>query len=273
MTTGILSGVSNTVKSATTTPSTSSSGSSANSSSSSGIDSSTIAGNFNTFLTLLTTQLQNQDPTNPLDTNQFTQQLVQFAQVEQQLKSNTELSSLVSLQQSAQATQTLDFVGKNVTVNSNTAELTNGQTSWTFSSPQPASATLNISNASGQLVYSGSMTMQTGTNTFNWNGQGTNGTQWPDGAYTMSVTAQSAAGQSVGVSTVVSGTVSSVDLTKTPPVLSINGQPDHGRQPIGNRGLGGSRSIQDESSLRRACRVQGREIDLTFHKSAPRSRR
>jgi flagellar basal-body rod modification protein FlgD len=68
------------------------------------------------------------------------------------------------------------------------------------------------------------MTMQTGTNTFNWNGQGTNGTQWPDGAYTMSVTAQSASGQSVGVSTVVSGTVSSVDLTKTPPVLSINGQ-------------------------------------------------
>jgi flagellar basal-body rod modification protein FlgD len=56
----------------------------------------TIAGNFQTFLTLLTTQLKNQDPTSPLDTDQFTQQLVEFAQVEQQLKSNTQLATLVS---------------------------------------------------------------------------------------------------------------------------------------------------------------------------------
>lgn len=225
MTTGILSGVANSVTSATTTPSTSSSGSTTNSSSSStGINSQTIAGNFQTFLTLLTTQLQNQDPTNPLDTNQFTQQLVEFAQVEQQINSNTQLSTLVSLQQQTQATQVLNFVGDTVTVNSNAAQLTNSQTSWTFSSPQPATATLNISNSSGQVVYSGTMTMQTGANTFNWNGQGNNGTQWPDGTYTMSVTAQSASGQSVGVATQVTGVVNSVDLTKTPPTLSVNGQ-------------------------------------------------
>lgn len=223
MTSGILPGVSNTVTSATTTTSTTGSGTNS-SSNSTGINSQTIAGNFQTFLTLLTTQLQNQDPTNPLDTNQFTQQLVEFAQVEQQINSNTSLSTLVSLQQQAQATQVLNFVGDTVTVNSNAAQLTNGQTSWTFSSPQPASATLSISNSSGQLVYSGSMTMQTGTNTFNWNGQGNNGTQWPDGTYTMSVTAQSASGQSVGVSTLVTGVVNSVDLTKTPPTLSVNGQ-------------------------------------------------
>ncbi len=225
MTTGILSGVANSVTSATTTPSTSLSGATASSSSNStGINSQTIAGNFQTFLTLLTTQLQNQDPTNPLDTNQFTQQLVEFAQVEQQLQSNSQLSTLVSLQQSAQATQTLNFVGNTVTVASNAAQLTNGQTNWTFSSPQPATATLNISNSTGQVVYSGTMTMQSGTNTFTWNGQGNNGTQWPDGTYTMSVTAQSAAGQSVGISTLVTGVVNSVDLTKTPPTLSVNGQ-------------------------------------------------
>jgi flagellar basal-body rod modification protein FlgD len=128
------------------------------------------------------------------------------------------------LQQTAQATQSLNFVGETVTVSSNTAQLTNGQTSWTMSSPQPANATLNISNSSGQLVYSGSMTLQTGSNTFKWNGQGNNGTQWPDGTYTMSVTAQSASGQSVGVSTLVTGVVNSVDLTQNPPVLSVNGQ-------------------------------------------------
>src|ERR1700710_190147 len=69
-----------------------------------GLDKDTIAGNFQTFLTLLTTQLKNQNPLDPLDTNQFTSQLVQFAQVEQQLKSNEQLSTLVSLQQTAQNT-------------------------------------------------------------------------------------------------------------------------------------------------------------------------
>jgi flagellar basal-body rod modification protein FlgD len=222
MTTGIQSGVGNTVTSAVTNAATSPSGSGASTSASgAGIN---LAGNFQTFLTLLTTQLQNQDPTNPLDTNQFTQQLVEFAQVEQQINSNTSLSTLVSLQQTAQSTQLLNFVGDTVTVNSNAAQLTNGQTAWTFSSPQPATATLNISNSTGQVVYSGTMTMQTGSNTFTWNGQDNNGMQWPDGTYTMSVTAQSASGQSVGVSTLVSGVVNSVDLTQTPPTLSVNGQ-------------------------------------------------
>ena len=81
------------------------------------VDSTEIASNFTEFLQLLTTQLQNQNPLDPLDTNQFTQQLVQFAQVEQQLKSNTSLSTLVSLQQSAQATSALAFVGATVVVN------------------------------------------------------------------------------------------------------------------------------------------------------------
>ncbi len=91
-----------------------------------GIDANTIAGNFTTFLSLLTTQLQNQDPLSPMDTNQFTQQLVEFAQVEQQLKSNDQLSTLVSLQQTAQNTAALGFVGKNVAVAGANAPLANG---------------------------------------------------------------------------------------------------------------------------------------------------
>src|SRR5262252_5351614 len=101
----------------------------------------TIAGNFNTFLQLLTTQLKNQSPLDPLDTNQFTQQLVQFASVEQQINMNTQLTSLISLQQTAQTTSALGFVGQTVTVDGNTAQLTNGQASWTFSSTKPADAT------------------------------------------------------------------------------------------------------------------------------------
>src|SRR5882757_5680230 len=102
-----------TVVSGTTTPSSTGS---TDSSSSTGLDGSTIAGNFQTFLTLLTTQLKNQDPLSPLDTNQFTSQLVQFAQVEQQLKANTQLTTLVSLQQTAQNTAALGFVGQKVDV-------------------------------------------------------------------------------------------------------------------------------------------------------------
>lgn len=223
MTTSIQNGVSNTVTAATTTPTSSSSGTSS-SSSLTGLGAQSIAGNFQTFLTLLTTQLQNQDPTNPLDTNQFTQQLVEFAQVQQQLQSNSQLATLVSLQQNAQSTQALNIVGDTVTVNGNSAQLVNGQTSWVFNSPQPASATVNISNSTGQVVYTGNVTLQTGNNTFSWNGVGSNGTQWPDGTYTASIAAQSASGQAVAATAQITGTVSSVDLTKNPPLLTVNGQ-------------------------------------------------
>src|ERR1041384_6896194 len=121
------------ITSAVTSSSTTSS-----STTTSGLDGDTIAGNFQTFLTLLTTQLKNQNPLDPLDTNQFTAQLVQFAQVEQQLKSNDQLASLVSLQQTAQNTQALQFVGETVGVNGATAALSNGQATWNLNVPQDA---------------------------------------------------------------------------------------------------------------------------------------
>src|SRR3954466_13935150 len=95
----------------------------ASAASTTGLDKDTIAGNFQTFLSLLTTQLKGEDPLSPLDTNQFTAQLVQFAQVEQQLKSNDQLATLVSLQQTAQNSQALQFVGETVGVKGATAAL------------------------------------------------------------------------------------------------------------------------------------------------------
>src|SRR5689334_25368196 len=118
------------ILSTTTPPVTSaitSTGATGSTASSVGIDNQTIAGNFTTFLQLLTTQLKDQNPLDPLDTNQSTAQLVQFAQVEQQLKANDQLSTLVSLQQTAQNTQALAFVGQKVGVKGATAALTNGQ--------------------------------------------------------------------------------------------------------------------------------------------------
>src|SRR5947207_10217056 len=101
-------------------------------------DTATLASNFTTFLQLLTTQLKNQNPLDPLDTNQFTQQLVQFAQVEQQLKSNDQLSTLVGLQKTAQQTQALAFVGMKVAVEGKTAELKDSKATWGFNVSKPA---------------------------------------------------------------------------------------------------------------------------------------
>jgi flagellar basal-body rod modification protein FlgD len=209
------------VVSGTTTPSSTDS---TTSTTSTGLDGSTIAGNFQTFLTLLTTQLKNQDPLSPLDTNQFTSQLVQFAQVEQQLKANTQLTTLVSLQQTAQNTAALEFVGQDVDVTGNTAPLANGSATWQLTAPKPATATITISNSTGQQVFSGNYAVNAGTAPFNWDGKDASGLQWPDGNYTISVTAQDANGQPVAIPTQIEAVVDSADLSQTPPVLSVAGQ-------------------------------------------------
>jgi len=202
---------------ATTTPSTASA-----TASSTGLGN--IAGNFNTFLTLLTTQLQHQDPLSPLDTNQFTQQLVQFASVEQQINMNTSLSTLISLQQTQQATSALNFLGATVVVGGNTAQLANGQATWNYSVASPATAAINVSNASGQLVYSTTQAVQPGTQTFVWNGRNSVGNVMPTGSYTAQITATGANGQPVQVTTQVEGVVSGVNVSANPITLTINGQ-------------------------------------------------
>jgi flagellar basal-body rod modification protein FlgD len=186
-----------------------------------------LAGNFDTFLQLLTTQLQNQNPLDPLDTNQFTEQLVEFASVEQQINENTNLQTLISMQQTNEATSALQLVGSTVTVGGNAAALDNAANSaatWNLTTTTPATATVTVTSAAGTTAYSGTMSLNAGTQSFTWNGQGSNGQTWPDGTYKLSVTATGANGQAVSVSTQVQGVVSGVNLTSTPPTLTVNGQ-------------------------------------------------
>jgi len=182
-----------------------------------------IADNFQTFLTLLTTQLQNQNPLDPLDTNQFTQQLVQFAGVEQQLKSNEQLKALLAIEQSAQATQALIYVGQNVAVDGSSVQF-NGSATWNLSAPQDATANISITNSTGQTVYSGNYPMTKGNVSFQWDGVGNDGTQWPEGIYKMTATYKDSAGKDVAIPTEIQGVVDSVDLTATPALLSIGGK-------------------------------------------------
>jgi flagellar basal-body rod modification protein FlgD len=211
-----------------TTPQTNSSSSSSSASSAAAANAlanTQIAGNFQSFLELLTTQLQNQNPLSPLDTNQFTQQLVEFAGVQQQINTNDSLATLVSLQQTAQSSQALEFVGKTAVVKGNTAALVNSEAGWEFNIPTASTINISIANSSGSTVYSNNFTVAAGNNqAFGWNGLGSDGTQEPDGNYTLTATAKDSAGNSVAVATSVAGVVSSVDLTQSPPLLSIGGQ-------------------------------------------------
>src|SRR5882757_5590795 len=182
-----------------------------------------IADNFQTFLTLLTTQLQNQNPLDPLDTNQFTQQLVQFAGVEQQLKSNEQLKSLIEIEKTAQSTQALVYVGNTVAVDGSKAQFDKSAT-WNLTAPKGANANITITSSTGATAYSGNFTLSQGNASFVWDGKGNDGMQWPPGTYTLTATGKDSNGKDIAISTEVQGIVDSVDLTASPPLLSIGGQ-------------------------------------------------
>ncbi|HEX4117607.1 MAG TPA: flagellar hook assembly protein FlgD [Rhizomicrobium sp.] len=196
-------------------------GTGAASSSSSSSSMSQLSSNFDTFLQLLTTQLQHQDPLDPMDTSQFTQQLVEYSQVEQQIDTNSNLQSLISQGTSQSAAYATGYLGKTVTVSGGEGSLTNGEAQWTYNLGADAtSTTLQVTDANGNVVYSGSGQTTKGDNSFNWNGEDNAGNALPDGSYTLAVKA-SAGGQTVTTSVTSVGTVSEVNLINGVPELLI----------------------------------------------------
>ena len=170
-----------------------------------------LSGNFNTFLTLLTTQLQNQDPTSPMDSNQFTQQLVQFSQVEQQINTNSNLQTLITQGQSAAGANAVGYLGKSVTVTNGEGALSGGKAAWTYALAAPSAATtLTVTNSAGQVVYSTAGSTAAGSHAFTWDGTDNNGNQLADGTYTLAATAQDASAASVTTAVSSSGVVSRV---------------------------------------------------------------
>src|SRR5690349_4573825 len=113
-----------------------------------------LTNNFSTFLTLLTTQLKNQDPTSPMDSNQFTQQLVQFSQVEQQINTNSNLSTLISQGQTQIGAYATSYLGKGVSITNGNASLSGGKATWNYSLDAAATANkLTVTDANGKIVY------------------------------------------------------------------------------------------------------------------------
>jgi flagellar basal-body rod modification protein FlgD len=183
---------------------------------------STIAGNFDTFLSILTTQLKNQNPLDPLDTNQFTAQLVQFSGVEQQLKTNEFLQALLLNTQTSYRADAVSYIGKQVSASGETAELVDGGAYWAYNADaNVANATVNIKDAAGNVVYTETGSLNAGPGTFLWDGVGSDGNNRPDGVYTIEIKGTNLAGNAVKVSTSSFGIVTGVDFSGAEPMLTV----------------------------------------------------
>ncbi len=146
-----------------------------------------LGSNFNNFLSLLMTQLQNQDPTAPMDTNTFTSQLVQFTSVEQQINTNTALNTLIQATQTGNLLNTTNLVGQPVQVSGSQMSLQNGQGSIDFTGTAGSPVNIGVYGSSGALLSTATVNPTSGANTWTWNGKDQNGIQQPDAAYKVMV--------------------------------------------------------------------------------------
>jgi len=202
----------NSLNSIASTPSTTAT-SSSTTSSGSGSSTSSI---YSTFINLLTTQLKNQDPTNPTDTTQFTNQLISLSNLEQQTQSNSLLQQLVTNSNVSQISSASSFVGTNITASGSQVALTNGTANFGYSLPSAAgSVQVSIKDSNGVQVYSGQGTVNSGNNTVSWNGQNSiTGATEPDGVYSISVTAKDATGNSITATPFITGVVTSASINQ-----------------------------------------------------------
>jgi len=185
-----------------------------------------LAKDFDTFLTLLTTQLQQQDPLDPLKSNEFTDQLVSFTSVEQEITANKNLEKLIGLQQGDKLTGMVGYLGKDVAVAATDARLENGQAQWNYSLGNAAdSVKYVIRDAAGRIVRSGDGEIAPGDHTLEWNGIDDNGNTRGDGVYSLNIIAQTQAGTEVSGTVFVTGKVTSVEATGETPTLTVGGLP------------------------------------------------
>jgi len=191
-----------------------------------------LADNFDDFLKMLTTQLQNQDPLNPTDSNEFTSQLVSFTQVEQSIATNQNLEALIQLQsisqQNNEATVLLSYLGKVVGTDLNIGKLKDGQASWQLDfGVSPDSVTYDIYDSSGNKVHTidSTTSQSSGEYEFTWDGSLDSGGQSPDGAYYLVANAETASGDIVNVSYRFEGLAEQIETVNGVPVLMVDGVP------------------------------------------------
>lgn len=184
-----------------------------------------LAESYETFMSLLTTQLVNQDPLSPMDSTQFTQQLVQMTGVEQQLLTNDLLEKLVTNTGSGIQTS-VSLLGREVRAVGSTAKLANGKAEWSYNlSMASADVKVEVVDQYGKVVYSAKPTENAaGDHSFTWDGKDFAGEQQDNGGkYTLKVTAKDAEGNDVKVTNFVKGVVTGVEQVDGQTLITVNG--------------------------------------------------
>lgn len=175
---------------------------------------SALGTNFNDFLKLLTTQLQNQDPTDPMKAENFTQQIASLSQVEQQVNTNKNLESLISMISNTQLNNSVNYIGKVVEAEGDDGILTENGGAFGYNlATVPESVTVTISDSTGKVVYTGEGSKEAGRNVVSWDGTNSyTGAKMPPGTYSISVKAIDGAGKDVTATPFTIGVVQSVEM-------------------------------------------------------------
>lgn len=186
-----------------------------------------IAQDFDTFLTILTTQLQHQDPLSPMDSSEFTNQLVSFASVEQEIQGNQNLEEIASLLEGDRGLTAVGYLGRQATVQGNVGELATDDQGILYSYELPADARrteLDILDADGDVIRSASGQTAQGLHDLFFDGRAEDGSPLPAGLYSLQVRAYNNEDRLMSTAEYVTDTVTSVDTTGQSPVLTIGGQ-------------------------------------------------
>lgn len=184
-----------------------------------------LAESFDTFLSLLTTQLKNQDPLSPMDSNQFTQQIVQMTGVEQQLLTNDLLKKLVGNTGNGVATA-VSLIGKDVRATSDTTAISGGKAEWIYKLDRAATdVKLEVIDSAGRVVHVVAPTGNgAGDHALSWNGRDQSGAQLPNGGvYTLRISAKDGSGATVPATAYVQGRVTGVEQAAGQTLITING--------------------------------------------------
>lgn len=181
-----------------------------------------LSSNFDTFLTILTAQIQNQDPLEPMDSTQFTDQLVQFSGVEQQIRVNSQLETLIKTTNSSAGASLSGYLGQEAVVDSAGAQFTGDPIKWQYELPKDAtSATVTVTDAAGKVLYSKKGELKAGTHDFTWNGELLKGgTAAVDQPYWISVVAEDAEKKAITPVHSLVTKITGVDLTYGEPALT-----------------------------------------------------